>query len=88
MTHTYWTALILSFENSTFLIRDLVFDKRHGFEEKFDMISLSGCSTDIDNYYLQRKKKPQRKIATGANIFLKQINDCDGKIGFTIVKDF
>ena len=88
MTHTYWTALILSFENSTFLIRDLVFDKIHGFEGDFDMISLSGCSTDIDNYYLQGKKKPQRKIATGANIFLKQINDCDGKIGFTIEKDF
>ena len=73
---------------STFLIRDLVFDKRHGFEENFDMISLSGCSTDIDDYYLQRKKKPQRKIAVGANIFLKQINDCNGKIGFTIEKEF
>ena len=73
---------------STFLIRDLVFDKRHGFEENFDMISLSGCSTDIDDYYLQRKKKPQRKIAVGANIFLKQINDCNGKIGFTIEKNF
>lgn len=73
---------------STFLIRDLVFDKIHGFEGDFDMISLSGCSTDIDNYYLQGKKKPQRKIAVGANIFLKQINDCDGKIGFTIEKEF
>jgi len=73
---------------STFLIRDLVFDKRHGFEEDFTMISLSGCSTDIDDYYLQGKKKPQRKIAVGANIFLKQINDCDGKIGFTIEKEF
>lgn len=39
-------------------------------------------------YYLQRKKKPQRKIAVGANIFIKQINDCDGKIGFTIEKEF
>ena len=73
---------------STFLIRDLVFDKIHGFEGDFDMISLSGCSTDIDNYYLQGKKKPQRKIAVGANIFLKQINDCDGKVGFTIEKEF
>lgn len=73
---------------STFLIRDLVFDKRHGFEENFDMISLSGCSTDIDDYYLKGKKKPQRKIAVGANIFLKQINDYDGKIGFTIEKEF
>ena len=73
---------------SIFLIRDLVFDKRHGFEGNFDMISLSGCSTDIDDYYLRGKKKPQRKIAVGANIFLKQINDCDGKIGFTIEKEF
>lgn len=73
---------------STFLIRDLVFDKRHGFEGNFDMISLSGCSTDIDDYYLQGKKRPHRKIAIGANIFLKQLNDCDGKIGFTIEKEF
>lgn len=73
---------------STFLIRDLVFDKKHGFEANFDMISLSGCSTDIDDYYLQNKKKPQRKIAVGANIFLKQLNDCDGKIGLTIEKEF
>ena len=73
---------------STFLIRDLVFDKRHGFEGNFDMISLSGCSTDIDDYYLQGKKKPQRKIAVGSNIFVKQINDFDGKVGFTIEKEF
>lgn len=73
---------------STFLIRDLIFDKRHGFEGNFDMISLSGCSTNIDDYYLQGKKKPQRKIAVGSNIFLKQINDCDGKVGFTIEKEF
>ena len=73
---------------STFLIRDLIFDKRHGFEEDFTMISLSGCSTNIDDYYLQGKKKPQRKIAVGSNNFLKQINDCDGKVGFTIEKEF
>ena len=73
---------------STFLIRDLVFDKKHGFEESFDMISLANVSTDIDNYYLCGKKKPVRKVAVGTNIFLKQINDCDGKIGFTIEKEF
>ena len=44
--------------------------------------------TNIDDYYLQGKKKPQRKIAVGSNNFLKQINDCDGKVGFTIEKEF
>lgn len=73
---------------STFLIRDLIFDKKHGFEEPFDLISLSNVSTDIDNYYLNGKKKPVRKMSVGANIFLKQLNDCDGKIGLTIEKEF
>lgn len=52
------------------------------------MISLSNVSTDIDNYYLNGKKKPVRKMSVGANIFLKQLNDFDGKIGLTIEKEF
>ena len=73
---------------STFLIRDLVFDKRHDFGEPFDLVSISGVSTDIDDYYFNRKKKPVREIAVGTNIFLKQLNDCNKKIGFTIEKGF